>query len=444
MGPSPLVVPVLTVMGLRTPRVPDVVRNMGVSTLGSVLPAVVGALGTVIVGLAGAPQQVVTLLGAWTLVGFLTLTDFGLTRSASKLTSEGHSPVGSVIAALWRAALPLGAGLGLGLVAAVAILDFSHSLFLLTIIPLVSALQFPVVGALEATGGFAILAAQRLANAVFVYLVPALILVVADTTVGVLVSLLVIVAYRMAAVVVLCGQLRVPMRHTLRLAMSRGPGDRPRVHRVLTWVGISSVLGPLMLYGDRVALWWWGVPDSVWVYYVAVSEILIKTYVLPSALLSVLFPWLTRHRDRRAAALRLVFVRAIPLTLAVIVPLAALSALYLPLPLRASTALSAELRMVTALLVAGTVLNWASQAYIAVLQVHDQQRLVVVVQAFFLLPYLAALVLVPVPGAVAPAVAAVWATRIGLTFLALTFAATRLLPATPLLDQKVPLGRTGP
>lgn len=423
------------------PRVPQLVRNLGVSTMGSVLPAAVGALGTALVGWAGPRQYAVTVLAAWTLIGYLSLTDFGLTRSASKLVAEGAHGVDEVVGALWRTAIPLGLLLACGVVAVVMFAGLDQSLLALAVVPVASVLQFPVVGALEATGRFAVIGLQRLANAVFVYLIPALLIAFPGDYSGVVVALVVMATYRVVVVGVLAGRLGL---RPVRIIRDAAPGGRLQhlgVHRVLTWVGLSSILGPLMLYADRVALWWAGVPETTWVSYVTLSELLIKTYVLPSAALAVLFPWFTRHRERRATLQRMVFVRVLPVVTALALTAGVPIVLWLSATvLHGLVGGSGAPGAVVVLLAAGTLVNWSSQAYIAVLQVHDRQRLVVLVQIVFVLPYLIALWAVPSLVAPATGIAAVWACRIALTFLVLVAATARLLQRGP-ARQGLPVSR---
>lgn len=395
-------------------------HNVLISLSGSILPAAVGVFGTAL--LLGAPQESsVVLLAAWSVLGYMTLTDLGLTRSASKMVSSGQADPATAIAELWRPAIPL--GVAIGLVVAVLAVVVNPWLWLLLPIPLVSAMQFPLMGALEAQGRFDVLATQRLLNACLTYLLPAACAVIFPTTVGLAVGLSLLSVGRVALFFVLRRQLRLPLFTTFRATFRARPVKHGK--GLVFWVGLSSILGPAFLYADRLALAAAGVPTEVWVFYVALSEILMKSYVLPSAVLSVAFPWLAANARGHLKALRRAATLWFPLGMLVGAVAAIAAGFLLPNAVFASIAPSAEqgdARLVAILLTAGTIVNWASQGYIALLQALDRQRFVAIAQICLVPAFVVGLFMASAAGSVV-AIAAVALGRIALFSAILAVAA---------------------
>jgi len=288
-------------------------RNVQTSLGGSLIPAAIGVLATFMLGRTPHRSAAAIVLVAWSVVGYLSITDFGLSRSASRLVADGREAITSIVASLWRASLALGAGMAVVVAVLMALFGDAvgagrqNSLWLLTVAPVVSALQFPVIGLLEAKGEFKRLAAQRIGNALCTYMVPALLVVVNDSLVWV--SIVLLVGYRICALIWLWRITGIPLIGVWQAFRSAGGGsqDRGSVRRVAPWVAASSLIGSFYLYVDRGLLAISGPRVDVWVTYVAISELMLKTYLIPSATLSVAFPWLIGNFKRRRLLVRQLF-----------------------------------------------------------------------------------------------------------------------------------------
>lgn len=395
------------------------------SVTGSVVPALVGALGTVLVATSGRVPAAVALLVAWSVVGYLSLTDFGLTRSASRLVSEGGDAA-VVVGRLWRVSLVLGAALvvvtaaGVQLVRATVVDGGAPELLALCVVPLATALQFPLVGTLEAQGRFTSVAVQRTGNALFTYLLPALVVATARGSLGLAVAS--IVGFRIVSVAFLFRAARI-RRRDVAAAVARRDATSLQPGAVVTWLAVSSVVGPALLYVDRAVLAVMAPSPSLWVFYVALSELMMKTYLLPSAVLAVLFPRLVQRRAADGQPLVRALRRTLPIgTLAAgfvsfvaVYALGQSGAVGFLEPLGAATEGTS---LIAAIAVSCTVVNWSSQAYIAVLQSQDHQRAVSLVQLVLAAPYLLALGLAAAVDS-PPGVAAAWGGRIVAVWLAL-------------------------
>lgn len=400
----------------RRPR--TALRDTATSIVGSVVPAVLGLASALLVGGAASRDAAAALLLIWSIVGYLSLTDLGLTRSASKLVSGGRSTANAAVAALWRISI------GLGIVAAsgVAVLvwtlgphlttDRIPAIWLICVVPLVSAYQFVLTGVLEGQGAFRSLALQRAGNAVFTYLVPALLLLLVPGSLTI--TLVMLVGYRLVALLYLWRRAQLSLHGVLRSRRDLKLQDGAETSSVTFWLGLSSVLGALLLYLDRGILASSKPGSETWVFYVTVSEMMMKTYLVPTAVLSVAFPWLITNLVRRREFLHRVLVRWAPAaTLVVALSVSVLMTVLAPsiLRLMGFPEDSGWMGAVLATAAGATVVNWSSQGYVAFLQAVDRQRLVAFSQLVMIGPYAAAAyVALGVGGPLGLAVA--WATRV--------------------------------
>jgi hypothetical protein len=406
-------------------------RRLVDSLLGGVLPAIVGVVATLMLTSMAAETPRVALLLVWTVLGFLSLTDFGLTRAASKLRSTLDLPQTAIIARLWRAAIPFGL-IGAVVLSISALLPGNTGFaWALLPVPLIAAMQFPLVGVLEATGRFGYLAVHRVLNASFAYLVPAVVIVVfPDAVLG---AALFITLSRLALFLAMCHRTRVPVVATLRQAASPATTGL-RTGQLVGWLAVSSMLGPALLYADRLMLAGVDGTGGQWVFYVALSEIAMKTYIIPTALVAVLFPWLSMHAarltGRRRRALRTWFpLASFPSALAI----ATAIAVFVPDPvlqlLSVDTEWAMTARVIILLSVGATLLNWSSQIQIAVLHALEAHQFVGTFQLISAVPFLAALALATHLGGIIATAAVVFA-RVALTWLALVARSRRALPRT--------------
>lgn len=274
---------------------------------------------------------------AWVWVGYFSLFDLGLARALTKLVSDnlGAEEVEEVPALVWTAlALLLGVGIvGTGLTLAVTPWAVQQALRIPSQMSgetvaafRVMALAVPAVtttaalrGLLEANQRFGLVNALKVPLGVFNYAGPALTLLLSrrvDVVVAVLAAsrYVALVAHLMLCWRVLPHQLR-PVRFRpdrLRSLLSFGG-----------WMTVSNVISPLMVYFDRFAIGA-GLSLAAVSFYVTPYEMITKLWVIPGALVGVLFPAfsasLTTDRTRATRLLdkgmRYVFLATFPVTLA--------------------------------------------------------------------------------------------------------------------------------
>lgn len=393
---------------------------------GGLAPAAIGAVATILVGQTSGREQLVSLLIVWSVIGYSTLSDLGLTRAASRLVAEGHT-ASSVVRRLWRVSMLLGALLAL---ASAFVLMLAHQppaiLVVLPTLP-IAALQFPLVGALEAQGRFGVLAINRSLNAVFGYLLPAVGLLLGT---GLAPLLALYSLYRLGSLVTLARHADVDLRRRPPVA------EPPEIRGLVSWLAISSLLGPLALYADRVVLGLMSVPQESWIFYTTVSELLIRTYVVPAAVMSVAFPWLVLNLRARAGLIKTVFQRVLPIGSVAVAAGAGLVAGALPTSWLDLAGLHIDsaplLRVVLALLVAGTALNWSSQLQIGLLHAVGAQKSTATWQLVVFPVFLVALLIVACAhSAGGVAVAVVFVARICVSWLGLALLCASRLGRSP-------------
>lgn len=273
------------------------------------IPPLIRALGTDRFG-------ILTLI--WALIGYSAVFDFGLGRAltqlvAAKLGTDEHEEVPSLV---WTSQLMM---LSLGLCGTVLLLVLSPwlthhllhvptglqqettwSLYLL-------AFSIPVVistaglrGLLEAHQQFGVTSALRLPNAVLTFVVPLLVLPFSHHLVPVVATLAAGRVVMWCAHLFYCGKL-VPQ-------MLNGIGWRRHAVRPLLkfggWMTVSNIVGPLMVTLDRFVIASL-VSVAAVAYYATPFDMITKLWLIPAALLGVMFPAFTMTfvRDRSRTAM---------------------------------------------------------------------------------------------------------------------------------------------
>ena len=370
-------------------------RNLTRSLVGGIIPAIVGIAGTLIAVNYVDSNGKLSLLLAWTVLGYLTLTDFGLTRSASKIASSRDASTTDLLAVLWRISIPLGILVTLVLFVAIFVSKGGSVLYFLLPVPLLSALQFPLIGILEARGSFGYLAGQRSANSVASFLAPAILVSIAPSYLPLALALISVARFVM--LMALGARVRLSALETARATFGKHRYSALESKSVVPWLALSSLVGPILLYADRFVLATGFISNDLWVYYAATSEILLKSYILPTALVAVWFPWLAANARHHLDKVRKRFLIWLP-AITVIAAIAGGLTAYFIFPDAIFHLLGAEpewmqtARMVLSITFAATIVNWSSQLYIALLQALDAQKFVGLMQLAILLPFILALV----------------------------------------------------
>lgn len=420
---------------------------------GSVAPMFVAAvcIPLLLKGLGTDRFGVLTLV--WALVGYATLFDLGLGRALTQLvaaklgTGEDHE----IPTLVWTSLLLM---LLMGLVGAAGAVLFApwlvtHALHVPTAIEretlysvYLMGLSIPIVistaalrGLLEAYQRFGLTTALRVPMGIFAYAGPLMVLPFSKSLFPVVA---VVVAGRTIAWIVhllLCLKIMPALR---RIAWHRA-AVAPLL-RFGSWMTVTNIIGPLMVTLDRFVI---GSMLSVGAvaYYATPYEVVSKFWIIPGALLGVMFPAFSTSfaQDRNRAAL--LYSRTVKLLLLSVFPLALVTVTLANDGLRLwlGAEFAEHSTRVLQWLAAGFFINCLSFAPFAVVQGAGRPDLTAKLHLLELPVYLAALFyLIKIRGIEGAAIA--WTSRVAIDGVVLFILAQRILPVrsatklwTPLL-----------
>jgi O-antigen/teichoic acid export membrane protein len=381
---------------------------------------------------------------AWTVIGYFSLFDLGIGRAVTRAVSEnlgrGHF---DAIPAVAKTALTLMGALGIagGVVLAVAsswlvesALNISPALrsdvlgafFLLALsVPIVVATA-GLRGLLEAYQRFALLNAIRVPTGIFMFVGPLIVSWFSTELTWLVASL----------AGIRCVVWGVHWHYCRRAIDLGGPtarfdaGHAASLVKFGGWMTVTNVVGPLMVYMDRFLI---GAMVSVAAvsYYVTPYEIVTKLWIVPGAMIGVLFPAFTAslaHDRQRAAAL---MSRAIKYVFVVLFPVAFVAVAFAREGLHVwlNEEFSANGTRVLQWLAVGVYVNSVAQIPSALIQGAGRPDITARLHLLELPFYLMALYLLTAAlGIEGTAIA--WSARVLIDALLLAGIASRLLPGS--------------
>lgn len=240
---------------------------------------------------------------AWMIVGYFSLFDMGLGRALTKLVAEklGQGQDNEIPSLVWTA-ISLMAVLGiLGAILIALISPWLVSSILkiplelqneTKIAFLILAMSIPIViistgfrGVLEARQRFDLVNAVRIPLGIFTFLGPVLVLIFSKSLIIVVASLFFIRLLSWFAYIILCFFVEPNLRRSITISRSL---IRPLFH-FGGWMTITNIISPVMVYMDRFII---GAIISMAAvsYYATPYEVVTKLFIIPSALMGVLFP----------------------------------------------------------------------------------------------------------------------------------------------------------
>ena len=303
---------------------------------GAPLLVAIVAIPFLIKGLGTERFGVLTLL--WMGIGYFSLFDMGLSQALTKLVAEklGFGRPKEIAELIWTALALMGI-LGILGTAVVALLspwlvhdalkipqplqaEVLRSFYLLAASIPVVILTAGLCGTLEAHQRFDLVNGVRISLGLFNFLSPLLVLLISR-------SLVVIVGVLMIGRIAGClAYLWFCLGVVPNLA--HPSGDRAALRPLLSfgsWMTVTNIIGPLMVYMDRFAI---GVLASMTAvaYYTTPYEVVIRLTIIPVALMGVLFPafstCLSQDRERAVMlfdrGLNYIFLTLFPVTLVIV------------------------------------------------------------------------------------------------------------------------------
>ena len=311
-------------------------RNMVFNLLGqgSPLLAALFAIPFLVDGLGTDRFGILTL--AWMVIGYFSLFDLGLGRAVTKLVAErlGKSSVVEIPGLIWTALfmMLLSGTIGAALLALLSpwlirdVLKIPQMLqsetlsafYLLTLsIPFVISTA-ALRGVLEALQRFGMVNTVRTLLGFLIFCGPLLVLPFSHSLAAVMAILVVVRVVIFAIHLWLCLRLIPALRRETGI-------QRSAIGSLLhfgSWMTVSNIVGPLMVYLDRFLI---GALISVAAvaYYATPYEVVTKLWIVPSALVGVLFPAfsasLGQHPARAARlyglGIKYIFLTVYPITL---------------------------------------------------------------------------------------------------------------------------------
>ena len=278
-------------------------RNVLWNLLGTGSPLLVAlfAIPILIEGLG--TERFGVLMLAWMVVGYFSLFDLGLGRAVTKLVAEklGKGQSGEVPELIWTAMTLMAV---LGVLGAVIIAALSPWLVGSVLkIPLelqpetltafyILAASIPIVisttglrGILEAHQRFGLVNVVRIPLGVVTFLGPVAVLPFSNSLVPVVLVLVVARLVSWCAYVILCLWVDPALR-------SSGSVHRAMIRPLISfggWMTVSNIVGPLMVYMDRFLIGSVITMTAV-AYYATPYEVITKLWIVPGALMGVMFP----------------------------------------------------------------------------------------------------------------------------------------------------------
>ncbi len=278
-------------------------RNVLWNLLGTGAPLLVAivAIPILIGGLGLARFGVLTL--AWMVVGYFSLFDLGLGRALTKLVAEklGNGQDDEIPSLVWTAMSLMAI---LGVLGAIVIASLSPWL-VGSVLNIPAELQsetltafyllvafIPVVisttglrGILEAHQRFGLVNVVRIPLGIFTFLGPVAVLPFSNSLVPIVTVLVFARLVSCCAYAVLCLKIDPTLRHPVGI-------HRTMVRALIRfggWMTVTNIVGPLMVYMDRFLI---GVVVTMTAvaYYTTPYEVITKLWIIPGALMGVMFP----------------------------------------------------------------------------------------------------------------------------------------------------------
>jgi O-antigen/teichoic acid export membrane protein len=280
-----------------------VIKNTVWNLAGSAGPLAVAAIGIPFLVRGLGVDRFALLTIAWTLIGYLSLFDFGLGRALTKLIAEklAVSDFETIPSAFWDSLLLL---LGLGCFGAVVLAascpwlvkhvlrvpagmeaETARAFYYIALVIPVVTVATGLRGFLEAGQRFLPVNAVRLLMGTLGVVGPLAVLPF-SRDIGVIIGALAVTrVFTSALYLYLCIQFMPALWSKRKIGATP---IKPLLH-FGGWLTLSNLLSPIMVSMDRFLISWM-LSIGVVAYYATPSEMMLKLLAIPAALQTVLFP----------------------------------------------------------------------------------------------------------------------------------------------------------
>jgi len=313
---------------------PVLARNTILNLIGQLVPMIVGVLTIpLLIGHLGTERFAVITI-AWMLIGYFSLFDFGLGRALTQLVAEklGKNRFEDIPGIFWTSlSLMLAFSIIGSVIIALLASPLAHSVLKVpaplqsetTSALYVMAVSIPFVimttaciGVLTAYHRFGIITAIRIPMGVFTFAAPLMVLPFSNHMVPIISALLFGRVVSFVIHLLYCLKIEPDLRSKIVLNKAI---IRP-LFKFGGWMTVSNILGPFMVCFDRFLI---GsiISLTAVAYYTTPYEFITKLWIIPGALMSVLFPAFASTYSENPAHSAELFHRAVKYQLLGIFPI---------------------------------------------------------------------------------------------------------------------------
>jgi len=309
-------------LGVHRPRL---ARGTVLNLLGMGAPLVAGLLAIPVLVRALGTDRFGVLTIAWMITGYFSLFDLGLGRALTQViaarvseTGERHAPPVVWPAIGMMLALGVAGGAALAAVAPWLVTDVLRipaalqDETRLALYVLAAGIPFVVMtaalnGILAAFHEFGLLNAIRAPMGIMILVAPVLVLPWSVSLVAVALALVAVRVGAFVALVAACRRFMPPRGAAPSTSPAGGPGIRA-LFGFGAWMTVSNIISPLMVHLDRFVIGSM-VSMSAVAYYATPYEVVTKAWIVPGALVGVLFPAFSVSAGRDRERMERLFTR---------------------------------------------------------------------------------------------------------------------------------------
>jgi len=378
------------------------IKNIGWSFFGTMVSALVGILAVPLAFRLYDESGIQKLMLLWTLVGMLSLADFGLTKGISKVVAQKQINYKTIKSFSKKSCSILAIALFslMTVVYLLSYIDFikldnkvvSHDfVFVVVILVGLSILTYPILGFLEGIGNFKSLSIIKSIAVIISYGGVILAsplgqnIAIPISLIGGRLTLLVLAIYSAKKI-----KLSYNLEINDHLIKQSNVIEYNRFLKDTCSLGFSSLAGLFFLYYDRFLVYFSELSQHDFIKYIGLAEIMIKGYIIPSVVTSVLFQYFSGLSSRKAKSKYIKFIIGWRFVgISAIFSMATLCIIFLAkeiiLNIILNASVSGLLESLFLVLVFFSVVNWFSMINISIAQGLGLQQKVLIIQFFGLL-----------------------------------------------------------
>jgi O-antigen/teichoic acid export membrane protein len=310
----------------------SIAKNTIYNLLGNIIPSLFAMVFIPLLIRGLGTERFGILSIAWMIIGYFSFFDFGIGKGLTKIIAEkiGSNQDDQISKIFWTSLFLM---VSISLLASILISLFIPSLVNIfkisenfrqetTSIFYILAMAIPIVttmtglrGLLEAHQKFATINIMKSFLGMFTFLGPFLVLLITDSLFWVIVFLVLIRIVMWVLYLLQCLKVEEKIRNQIKIDFK---SIKP-VLKFSLWITIGNIIGPIILYSDRLLI---GAMISVVAvtYYVTPYELVTRLLMIPVALSGVLFPIFSASYVNNAETTKKIFLRGVKFIFLIMYP----------------------------------------------------------------------------------------------------------------------------